>query len=968
MDLCIVTDTTQSMGAYLNTLLNTFNELMYIFKLCNNIDRVSVLGYKDYVDKNILQWSGWKSNTKDLIPFIQTLSPSGGGDVPEAAKTAAWYLLKVLNEDADIQTSAKNITFDNLVTMTSNPGNTKENIYKQKKTMVIWYTDAPPHTSFTGSSQGNISKEKHILADCFDWTFLSHEFGNANIETWFLLRNLCDNGTALYTYMSQATGGQCINFDNIVPDLQEAIGKVTIGIILATMGYNVEYSNVHKLIFKSMTKVDKEVSFAGKIVSKSPMCQTNIDGKKCNIINKAFNEDKDYKDCVYAVFNDLLNPRFIKSITYNPLFGSLWREICKDRKDPRRTELMNKLSKTVSNMTPASKFYMQEFIEKTYNNSDTINDMISELGNKKLPALIISNTQVISKLTSKEILEVTRSCSPSSLQMLCGILTSLQVTDSVQPLERFVPLAFGNPDLFMCIPHLIVEGVMLSKRASVVLAMVVVYTGCQILLDRATSFLIESSGTWLKFDQPENFSYEFIKLVLIVNSKVSGFLKTEERSLFNCLHTIGGLKINYATIVKINIPFTSCKTKRHDSKITCKTCEQKRSFTLITNDGSCGLCKAGCGLEWPCVDESMSYWCECRKCKVHYAVEDVKGLSVEPKCHWCRSQTSKTTPSIQCSSCFNKFACEATYLKGNKNEAWECPICINEQGCPSPQQIDVKLWDYLHDVKSVRDIFGIHSLWSIYELKVYERFNITYPETHGGKPILNTQAIIDDLNIWIALAKAEKGTCMLCFSEMSKSKLHNVCGRRNCTTQACSECLSSWYGEPKPGHMLSLGNLRCPFCRKSPDSHVVKKYNKELCTLKQPKEWDNAWEYAWCLSCYSAKTCIEKVCNNATNNATNTGHNIISRFHCHDCKSTSDKLINCKECPVCQVMVEKSSGCDHITCSCGTHWCFSCSHVSTRDEIYDHMWNVHGSIGLVDGGDGDSEDEGSYDGYSSDEY
>lgn len=55
-----------------------------------------------------------------------------------------------------------------------------------------------------------------------------------------------------------------------------------------------------------------------------------------------------------------------------------------------------------------------------------------------------------------------------------------------------------------------------------------------------------------------------------------------------------------------------------------------------------------------------------------------------------------------------------------------------------------------------------------------------------------------------------------------------------------------------------------------------------------------------------------------------------------------------KDCPVCRVPIERSEGCNHMTCiRCQSHICWECLAVFPRGEgIYDHMRHKHGGIGL----------------------
>ena len=919
MDLCIVADFTGSMKHYLDALKPSMLEFIHIFKLCNDIDRISVLGYSDYCEREVIKWSGWKSNAKDLVPFVNGLQASGGQDLPEAAKSAAFELTKKV----------------------------------EKKTLVIWYTDAPPHTNFTGSQGGNMEKEQRALGDNFDWVTLCTMLASLNSSVWVLLpHDTSHNNQAIYSYMSNVTGGKTL----LLSVNSNIIGTTTVGLVLAVMGHKYEFHNTSECyITNHNDQINNENDINNILIQnnrdriQSRPVEMQFSGDAGKNLMRKFTYDSEYKDIVYKVFEDILTPQLIKSLTYNPLFGALWRAICRDRNDERRDTLVNKLSNLISSITGTDKVVMQVFIEESYNQSGQIEELIDACGDKKFPAVILEKDIGVAKLetkgrvgkfTSKDILEITRSCSPSSLRQLCEILTGLKIVDDINITnQKFIPIALKNNEFFACLPHLVVDGVMFSFRASVVMAMLVIYTGTEPLLDKAWQFVLDSRGKWLVKDQAENFSYEFIKFALRVDDKMcSDCLTDSERNTFKNLHTIGGLKINANTTLNLKLPFTSCKTTRPDYKFKCSKCNEMRSFTILNEDNVCGLCLCDPTIEYQSVSDTHSYWCECRTCKVHYAVEDVGKLNVEPKCHFCRNQIA--APSITCTTCRNNFVCCMDNPEFNDRNK-SCPICVDSQ--PSDQEIEVSVKNYL---KGGDTIFASKSVWSIYEDMKFKPTipNIVYPTKYNGKQVLNVNDLKSNVDNWIVLEKAEIGVCMICFNEMNKHKLYDVCDLKNCNTKACLDCLTHWYGEPKPGNILPIGNLKCTFCRKPPTSRILKKYNKELCTLKtfDHKTVDNNWHYAWCIKCYKGKKYVEKECAEDAPE--------VSHFVCEDCTEVGKDIL-CKTCPHCGVMVEKSSGCDHITCSCGSHWCYACNELSTKDKIYDHMWSVLGNIGLVDNND-----------------
>ncbi|KAJ7460952.1 hypothetical protein B0H11DRAFT_2057549 [Mycena galericulata] len=49
-----------------------------------------------------------------------------------------------------------------------------------------------------------------------------------------------------------------------------------------------------------------------------------------------------------------------------------------------------------------------------------------------------------------------------------------------------------------------------------------------------------------------------------------------------------------------------------------------------------------------------------------------------------------------------------------------------------------------------------------------------------------------------------------------------------------------------------------------------------------------------------------------------------------------------KRCPTCSVWIEKTEGCNHMTCKCGAHICWVCLRVFDHEDIYPHLSSAHG--------------------------
>lgn len=70
----------------------------------------------------------------------------------------------------------------------------------------------------------------------------------------------------------------------------------------------------------------------------------------------------------------------------------------------------------------------------------------------------------------------------------------------------------------------------------------------------------------------------------------------------------------------------------------------------------------------------------------------------------------------------------------------------------------------------------------------------------------------------------------------------------------------------------------------------------------------------------------------------------------HKDPAEQDRLFNewaaekCKRCPECRSVIEKSEGCNHMTCRCGAHFCWRCGQTFSAATIYAHMNDAHGGM------------------------
>ncbi|KAJ6647034.1 putative ariadne-like RING finger protein, partial [Pseudolycoriella hygida] len=903
-DLMFITDATGSMSIFLSELRSALPQIFDLVRLTKLIDRISVLAFRDYCDNELIEWSGWSSvlDTSNVIMFAEQLTATGGGDTPEAVKTGLWEASKKV----------------------------------EKPTICIMYVDAPPHHKYKGSDPGeNYAKEIAAL-------------GPTNAQWCNICRLLRDREI-------QATNGQCVQIGT------SSVVRATIGILLNLAGVEFEYdekcANVTKLEFVNFeqTLVDDSDYDTKQRHTINPVNITTIEDIKDKIGNPVanFHSSEEYKELVFKVFHNLLRPERVLAFTYNTLFGKLWREICKERKDPRRDALVERLGHTVTLMDHQSRAILQSFIDDSYDNTSEIESIILPYGSVG-PFYVIDHEEDLSR---KALFEIGLSCAPQAVQSVLQLLTGLRITTQL-PNQKcnlsYIPVNLPSNLKFKLLPHLMRPGTMFSLRLSAIMASIAKISG-SILRDDATKFLNEIRGKWIDFELPECNSVDFARLMMKI--KDEHLTEMEQKHLLAVI-VLSSLKRSKENQIEVEISYTSYKTKRPDYKDECKTCRQWRSVTLLT-DESCALClesREKTSLE-PRTIQNESWMCECKTCLVHYAVYDVDALKCKAKCHFCRK--GEKAPFVSCKSCNNKFMYQRSLPMPN----YICAVC--ENNCRVGQKRKLTLAKYIQqngarfigvDIDPTTffdDKIRIFKMKVEEKLKAIESFeniaerdieNHSIPVGDLRKEVWNVKEIQQEVRSF--LFKLKVSQCMICFEEFPLDKLGPICGltKSGCSINACRKCLQTWYNQLAPGRICQPALLVCCYCKRVPTIKVVRQFNRQLCTLMNTMDvsaFDPSYIYAWCMNCFVIKQAVPRECGREQQE--------IIDFKCADCIVTFDQTIF-KECPKCNVPTEKYGGCNHIACTntlidgnkCDAHWCWICGALSTESEIYTHLSSVHG--------------------------
>jgi hypothetical protein len=409
-------------------------------------NRLGVIAYRDYSDPIVIEQSGW--DHPDLLSFIERLTPLGGGDYPEAAKTA---LLEALLAADDAPNT---------------------------ETLVMWYADAPPHHASIRSS-GNAELEKQAfrardthrwkgphMRSPWDWVNLVECAVQQRLTVVSFTPNLSPEDTSFYVYLAQMTGGLHI-CQSPAARTAPSISRLTMDVILSWMGQPTSGSSITDGVTTRRFEVspleaeqkpiNENDGSRGYLPTPSPQSESNPAGQptlRQKVVNFRFRSGHvpmgrlssnitktslaqrfadpsqgPYREQVYASLASIVSSN-VAALTRNPVFGQLWRAVCRDQPSAQQEGLLNLFSSRVSKMEDEEeRMVMRRWLDDSFDASEEIASMIS-----KVPAsgpAIILDLDVRVELTRTELLEVSRSCYSGVLKKVVEVFTHIKVRPSI---------------------------------------------------------------------------------------------------------------------------------------------------------------------------------------------------------------------------------------------------------------------------------------------------------------------------------------------------------------------------------------------------------------------------------------------------------------------------------------------------------------------------------------------------------
>lgn len=217
---------------------------------------------------------------------------------------------------------------------------------------------------------------------------------------------------------------------------------------------------------------------------------------------------------------------------------------------------------------------------------------------------------------------------------------------------------------------------------------------------------------------------------------------------------------------------------------------------------------------------------------------------------------------------------------------------------------------------------------------------------------------------------AEKETCPICTDEASHPE-QLVCGHTYCA--GCLKHFLTSAVDAKTFPLVCMGNnatcnvpIAIPFIRRFlPQTIFVALVEAAFVSYldQHPQEWKycttpdckqiyrHRTEKAT-LQCPSCFLTICPACNEEAHEGMTCEERRILKNPAEQERLNEELAKNSgfKKCPQCNVWIEKTEGCNHMSCKCGAHICWQCMAISdqrgafTAGTIYDHMHSAHGGI------------------------
>lgn len=445
-----------------------------------------------------------------------------------------------------------------------------------------------------------------------------------------------------------------------------------------------------------------------------------------------------------------------------------------------------------------------------------------------------------------------------------------------------------------------------------------------------------------------------------------------------------------------------CHQPRPESLIlrgTCVFCAGVGAGEAIVPD-----CAAGGG------QRSHVVQCRVKSCRAFYAVERPHLLACVPKCYYCREkQPAPTITCTLCAARHIRPGVDRMNAKAvSKWVCAPCQAAVAAGEESSAVLSDAPLGELMHENPDLGSALEFAIPMAAVDGKLSAALRShdaaivaqtpaeTVPGlTWHGAAVLNCAAATQQVRDVVRSADVVT-LCALCCCSRPLGAMAPACG--SCDMEICRECIRRWYAVPPGTLPVSPAQLHCPFCKRAPRRRA------ELCgrrNLPLAIRLDESMVLGFCRMCRVVKGAVARECVRevpergdwqcvgceervaaaaaaaAEEEQARAEGDAAAAAEAHEeeqrlargevgaqrrgrhARAARERaavelareglalLPGMKECPGCGYGTIRASGCWHMTCAvCAAHWCWMCAAEFPPDDIYDHMEEVHGGIGI----------------------
>lgn len=402
--------------------------------------------------------------------------------------------------------------------------------------------------------------------------------------------------------------------------------------------------------------------------------------------------------------------------------------------------------------------------------------------------------------------------------------------------------------------------------------------------------------------------------------------------------------------------------------------------------------------------------CRVKSCGAFYAVEHPELLACTPKCHYCREkEPAPTITCVRCAArhiCPDVHRMHAKVVRTWVCAPCETATAAGEES--SAVVVDAPLGELMHENPSLASALEFSVPMAAVDGKLSAAFRahegaIAAQEpatsvagmTWRGAAVLNCVAIAKQAREVVRSADVVT-LCALCCCSRPLEAMAPACGA--CDVEICQDCIRRWYAVAPGTLPVSPAQLHCPFCKRAPARRA------QLCgrrNLPLQVRLDEGMVLGFCRMCRVVKGAVARECVRdvperdnwacvdceeravaaataaAAAEAEQAAGDVAAAQAAHEeerraaraytgaarqerrarqARSTAVRMLEqegvtllpgMKECPGCGYGTIRASGCWHMTCAvCCAHWCWRCGGEFLADEIYQHLDDIHGGIGI----------------------